>query len=95
MDRDALVDFDLIAPTLCYVEHDNTIVNPFEKECDNIRNVIVAFNIIVEKRVDIDLLNISSNVEEYNFKVSLDKELSQEEFDLLKEVTPRDYLGSN
>ena len=61
------------------------------KSYDTIKQALIkaqeqekVLSIIKKKRVDIDLLNISSNVEEYNFKVSLDKELTKEEFDLLK-----------
>lgn len=64
---------------------DNTGV--YEKEYANIEKAIKALEIIKNKKVNIDILKQVDNVELYNKCIHyLDRQLTQEEFDLLKEV---------
>ena len=53
---------------------------------DSISKELEALEIIKEKRVCITLLNFCFTLSEYNFEVSKYRRLTQEEFDLLKEV---------
>lgn len=56
------------------------------EECSALEHQVIA--IIREKRVDVDLLMISSNVDIYNLNVNKieKRKLTEQEFNLLKEV---------
>ena len=45
-----------------------------------------ALEIIKEKRVNVHLLILSNSLEKYNYKILPYRKLTQEEYDLLKEV---------
>ncbi len=74
---------------LCYVKE----IKKIEKELGaDLITLFKAFKIIKEKRVDVSFLSICIVVEQYNNYIkekgvlSLYRQLTQEEFDLLKEV---------
>ena len=66
----------------------------YSNELATIRKSLKALEIIKEKKVNIELLNASSSVEDYNNEVirnygyafSTNRILTQEEFNLLKEM---------
>lgn len=61
--------------------------------CKNIEKELKALEIIKKKNVDIELLNGCDNVYKYNvyFPFLIIYQLTQEEFELLKEVLSDDY----
>ena len=69
-------------------EQGKTVVDILPYKCKQVEKSLKALEIIKEKNVDIFLLKVASSVEHYNCNLvkPLEKELTQEEFNLLKEV---------
>lgn len=59
----------------------------FEEELETIEKELKAFEIIKSKGIDIDLLKYHKDLEHYNFSLrGKFRHLTQEEYDLLKEM---------
>ena len=56
------------------------------EECRTIEKTLKALEIIKEKKVNILLLELAENVDEYNERIVPNGRLTEEEFELLKEV---------
>ena len=73
-----------------YETCDRTVGEGFPDEIEAIEKCLKALEIIKEKKVDFQLLKQSEELDDYNwwlaYQVNDGRELSQEEFDLLKEV---------
>ena len=54
--------------------------------CPEVKKKLKALEIIKEKEVDIIILKISENLQQYNLKEEGRVPLTQEEYDLLKEI---------
>ena len=74
------------------VNTENEMINYiYENECFRVdvatnKNKLKAFEIIKKKRVNVHLLILSDSLEKYNFNLLPYRKLTQEEYDLLKEV---------
>ena len=89
-------EYNAIKQALLKAEHDKKLLKIYEQENENQFNNIVdkekkalAFEIIKEKNVNLEVLGISNNVNCYNKVIAkysvCYKDLTQEEFELLKE----------
>ncbi len=54
--------------------------------CESIKQALKALEIIIKKKVNILLLELAENVNEYNERIVPNGRLTEEEFDLLKEM---------
>lgn len=61
-------------------------IEEYRKSLDTIEKSLKALEIIKEKRVNIHLLILSDSLEKYNFNLLPYRKLTQEEYDLLKEI---------
>lgn len=71
----------------------NTIIYSYgyDENVEIVSKALKALEIIKEKEVDVQLLEDSKNLNDYNWCVhTKNRALTQEEFDLLKEVLLRD-----
>ena len=60
--------------------------NSIDREYKTIEKELKAFEIIKNKRVDISTLEVCGNANTYNQAKEFGEDLTQEEYDLLKEV---------
>ena len=73
------------------IDEDHRTLNMFyvtRTSFDIIETALKVLEIIKEKKIDLDLLKISDDLDDYNFMCDMYYKniLTQEEFDLLKEV---------
>ena len=85
--RFVIGSFDIIEQSLQSLErYDAEHLGIREAELNDVKAMCKAFNIIKEKRVDVSWLVISDDLKEYNEGLERKWKLTQEEYDLLKEV---------
>ena len=63
-----------------------TVEDLLPYKCEQVEKSLKALEIIIKKKVNILLLELAENVNEYNERIVPNGRLTEEEFDLLKEM---------